>query len=407
MTEAPEVPSIESMSAQVTGPAMTETPSSEPAKTVETPKEAAPAKAEPAKGEEAKAKPDAPKAEAKPSEKKDADFLGDDYKNSQEYKIANSKLRKTLDRFAKERDEWKGKASEFETSSKTTAEKVAEYEKRIKEIESKPVETKADTALVEKYENEIKALKQTVREYDYQKSDEFREKFAAPFEKAYKKAIGEVTQLTITKDDQSKPATESDFAFIRSLPFGQRRAAARQMFGEDYDLVLSHVSRLEEMRESALEAIASEKQNYEIKQKETTLKQQKEKEDYANFLKQSEQEILTSIEDFKLGDDPEEKKAWEKGLAFVEHALNNTASLPVSERAAHAAATKLRAALYDLSNHRVKAANAKIKSLTDELAKFRASDPGAGGEKGEVESGGDETPEGIEAMLAKAPSAWK
>ena len=404
MTEAPEIPSIESMSSQVVSDvAMTETPTFEAPKQ-ETPKEAPKVEAAP----KADAKPNQPpkpeaKAEVKPEVKKEAakdDSLGDDYKNTQEYKIANSKLRKTLDRFAKERDEWKGKASEFETSRKTTAEKVAEYEAKIKAIEGKPVETKTDTALIEKYENQIKELKQTVREYDYQKSDEFREKFSAPFEKAYKKAVGEVTQLTVTKDDQSIAATDKDFAFIRSLPFGQRRAAARQMFGEDSDIVLGHVARLEEMRESALEAIASEKQNYELKSKETSLKQQREQEEYGSLLKQSEKEILETIEDFKLGDDPEEKKLWEKGLSFVEHALNNTASLPANERAAHAAATKMRAALYDLQNNRVKAANAKIKSLTDELSKFRSSDPGNAGEKGEVEKTGDEIPDGIEAMLA-------
>src|SRR6478736_4836515 len=168
MTEAPEIPSISDMSAQVVSDvAMTETPTFEAPKQ-ETPKEAPKVEAKPDAKPNQPPKPEA-KAEVKPEVKKEAakdDSLGDDYKNTQEYKIANSKLRKTLDRFAKERDEWKGKASEFETSSKTTAEKVAEYEAKIKAIEGKPVETKTDTALIEKYESQIKELKQTVREYD-------------------------------------------------------------------------------------------------------------------------------------------------------------------------------------------------------------------------------------------------
>lgn len=408
-----EIPSIDAMSSQAAGPAMTETPTFEkpaaPETAPEAPKEVVketpPAKEAP-KTEAKPAAKEAPKApEVKKEQAKD-DSLGDDYQNTQEYKLANSKLRKTVDRFAKERNEWKTKASEFETSSKTSAEKIAEYEKRIKDIESKPVETKADVKLVEKYENEIKSLKQTVREYDYQKSDEFKEKFSMPFERAYKKAMGEVSQLSVLKGDNTVAATEQDFAHIRSLPLGARRAEARRLFGEDSDVVLSHVSRLEELRDAAREAIALEKENYEVKQKESEIKSQREREEYTNFLKQSEKEILETVEGFKFSDDPEEKKAWEKGLAFVEHALNNVGSLPANERAAHAAAVKMKAALYDLNEMRIKSFNAKLKSMTEELEKYRGSDPGAGGEKGAAEPAGDDIPDSIESMLKNAPAGW-
>lgn len=410
MTETAEIPSIESVSSQVVSDTpMTETPKLESPKP-ETQKETPPPTPKPdaAKPPEAK-KPDATKPETKPTEKKSEakdDSLGDDYRNTQEYKIANSKLRKTLDRFAKERDEFKTKYGELETSSKTNAEKIAEYEAKIKAIEGKPVETKTDTALIEKYEGEIKSLKQSLREYDYQKSDEFKEKFAQPFERAYTKALSQVKQLKVTKNDQLVQATEDDFKYLRSLPLGDRIEAAKSMFGSADSLVLGHVSRLEELRESALEAIESEKQNHELRSKETTAKQQKEREEYVNFLKQSEKEILETVEGFKFSDDPEEKKAWEKGLAFVEHALNNVSNLPANERAAHAAAVKMKAALYDLDQNRIKAFTAKLKSMEEELAKFRESDPGSGGDKGKPEEKSDKVPSSIEDMLNKAPQGW-
>lgn len=407
-----DIPGIAEMSTQAAGAEMTETPTFDAPKeqpkevVTETPKDA-PKEAPKTEGKEQHKPADKPKEAPKVEAKKDPkdDTLGDDFKNSQAYKLANKQLRNTLDRFAKERDEWKTKASEFETSSKTSAEKIAEFEKKIQAIESKPVETKADTALVEKYETQIKELKQSLRGYDYQGSDDFKRDHSIPFEKAYKKAIEEVTQLNVTKDGQETPATDKDFAYLRALPFGPRRQAARAMFGEDYDIVLQHVSTLEKMRESAIEAINNEKNNYELRQQESTVKQQKEKEEYANALKQSEKEILETVEGFKFSDDPEEKKAWEAGMAFVEHALNNVASLPTNERAAHAAAVKLKAALYDLDQHRIKGFTAKIKSLTEELEKFRASDPGAGGEKGAAEEGAEEIG-GIADMLAKAPEGW-
>lgn len=410
-TEAPEIPTIESMSAQVTGDAMTSTPTFEAPKP-EAKKETPPPTPNPEANPDAKkpdaSKPESKKPEPKPEAKKEDADLGDDYKNSAEYKSpnSNSKLRKTLDRFAKERDEWKTKATEFETSGKTNAEKIAEYEAKIKTLESKPVETKTDTALIEKYEGEIKSLKQSLREYDYQKSDEFKEKYAQPFERAWTKAISQVKQLKVNKNDQQMQATEDDFKYLRSLPLGDRIEAAKSMFGSADSLVLSHISRLEELKESALEAIEAEKQNHELRSKETTAKQQKEREEYVNFLKQSEKEILETVEGFKFSDDPEEKKAWEKGLAFVEHALNNVGGLPANERAAHAAAVKMKAALYDLDQNRIKAFTAKLKSMEEELAKYRDSDPGSGGEKGKPEEKSSDIPTSIEDMLSKAPAGW-
>lgn len=285
--------------------------------------------------------------------------------------------------------------------------KVAEYEKRIKEIESKPVETKADTALIEKYENEVKALQARIRETDYPRSDEFKEKFVVPLNKRYQKAVSQIAQLTVTENEQSRAATQADFDYIRGLPFGQQRQMARQLFGQDSDVVLSHVNSVAEIQEQAREAIENEKANGELRQKELTLKQQKEQSEYSRILKEGEEQIIKEFSTFKLTDDPKERELFDAAMDFVNQAMTGAANLPLEKRASIAAVHKMKAVGYDIEKYRREAAEAKVASLTEELAKFRQSDPGAGGDKPTVEKTTNEQDLTIDELLKSAPGTWR
>lgn len=360
------------------------------------------AKTEPAKVESKK--PEVKTPEAKPEAKKEAPKKedGDDYKNTPHYKNANAELRKILDKVAKERDEFKTKV----TTLSPLEQKVAEYEKKIAEIQAKPVETKTDTALLESYESKLKAAEARVREMDYSKSQEFQDKFIAPLNKRYQKALSQITQLTVTEGDQSRQATQGDFDLIRNMPFGQQRAAARQMFGQDSDLILSHINAISEIQESAREAIENEKVNGETRQKELSAKQQREQSEYKQLLKQSEESIRAEFDTFKFSDDPKEQEIFDNGIAFAEEALNN-ASLPLDKRAAISAAFKMKAVGFDIERSRRIALQEQVTSLTEELAKFRESDPGNGGEKATPAPELDDEPTSIEDLIAKAPGTWK
>ena len=323
---------------------------------------------------------EAPKAETKPSEAKPADKATDKAAEADkpvDWKTAPNHFRKS---FEKTQAELK---AEREAKTQIQA-KVAEYEAKIKAIESKPVETKADTALVEKYENELKTLRSTVQELDYSKSSEFQDKYVKPLAKTYQKALQEVQQLTVTDADQnSRQATQQDFDTLRNLPFGQRRAAARQMFGADADVVLSHISRIEQMRQEGNEALEEAKTNGELRQKEQRIAQQREQEQYQNYLKQAHAELENEFPDFfkPNAEDPEAAKALQGGYELVDTAVNKAANMTLQDRAAYNAVFRARAAAFPLMEHNLKKIAAENASLVEELKKYRGSDPGAGGQK--------------------------
>ena len=341
-----------------------------------------------------------PKTEAKPAESKEVSKATDKVSESDtpvDWKTAPNHFRKS---FEKTQAELK---AERESKSQIQA-KVSEYEAKIKAIESKPVETKADTALVEKYENELKSLQSTVRELDYSKSVEFQDKFVKPLAKTYQKALQEVQQLTATDADQnSRAATQQDFDTLRNLPFGQRRAAARSMFGEDADVVLGHISRIEQMRQEGNEALEEAKSNGEIRQKEQRIAQQREQEQYQNYLKQAHSELESEFPDFfkPNAEDPDAAKALQGGYELVDTAVNKAANMTLQDRAAYNAVFRARAAAFPLMEHNLKKIAAENASLVEELKKYRGSDPGAGGVKSVPNSPVEDDIPDFKAAIAK------
>ena len=346
---------------------------------------------------------EAPKPEAKAAEAKEtpktADKAADktDVEKPVDWKTAPNHFRKS---FEKTQAELKA-----ERESKTQIQsKVAEYEARIKEIESKPVETKADTALVEKYESEIKQLRSTVQELDYSKSAEFQDKFVKPLAKTYQKALQEVQQLTVTDEDRnSRAATQQDFDTLRSLPFGQRRAEARKMFGADADVVLSHISRIEQMRQEGNEALEEAKTNGDLRQKEQRISQQREQEQYQNYLKQAHTELETEFPDFfkPSSEDPDAAKALQSGYELVDAAVNKAGSMTLKDRAAYNAVFRARAAAFPLMEHNLKKIAAERDGLVEELKKYRGSDPGAGGEKAQANAPVEDDVPDFKTAIAK------
>lgn len=293
-----------------------------------------------------------------------------------DWKSAPAKLRKAFE----QRD---AEAAALRAEKQRLADEIAA-------IKSKPVETKADTKLLEQYQSELKNLKQTLREMDYSRSDEFKEKYVTRYNKAYEQAVGEVTQLQARVDDDgnTRPATQADFDTLRALPFGQRRQAARRMFGEDADVALGHVSRLEQLRTEAREAIENEKVNYEKTQAEKQLNEEREKQQLTGMTDQFKNEIYEAWPDlFKPAEtDADISEKLKDGRAFAEAFFGGADKLPVQDRAMHKAVAMARIESWPVLARMNELKDSKIEELTKELAALRGSDPGAAGKGKQVEA---------------------
>lgn len=304
------------------------------------------------------------------------------------------------------RKAYEDRTKELETSNR----KIAEFESKIKAIEGKKVETPADTKLIEEYQGRIKALEQDLAQSSYERSPEFKRNYVEKWNSSYKTAVDEVKTLMVGEgvgdERKERPATEADFRAILRMETKDQGPAARRLFGDSADVILTHRNDLRRIEREGQEALARAKETHETQSKEQQLASQKQQETYERSKQESENELRTKWPQF-FGDDPadeEVNKALNGGREFVKNAIAKMPTASPEDRAAYAAVIEARAAAYPRIVLEKRRADEKVKALETELAKYRGSDPGAAkvnGAAAKPGESGEEPAEGIKALASK------
>lgn len=290
----------------------------------------------------------------------------------------------------------------YEGYKKSTAQKIADYEKRIAELNNKPAPTAADDAKVKELEKrlaetegETKSAKQRLAELDFSKSDEFKQKYIEPWQKTWKEAVELVTSLQVL-DENGEPAragTGSDFDSIRKLPVQLRRAEAARMFGDAGPEVVDLIRDMQRMEKSGHEAIEAQSKNFETIQAERQKKASEESRQFGDYRTAAQRQLETDFPEYfsadHYKDSPELQQHLKDGYEFVDSASERQSSMTPDERAATTAVIRSRAAAFPLMWARQQAGDAKIAELEKELEQFRGSDPG----KGAIKPTGGKAPE--------------
>lgn len=302
----------------------------------------------------------------------------------------------------------------YESLKTTTAQKVAELETKLAAFANKPVESPGDAAKMAALEKQIEALsgetktyKQKLAATDYIHTPKYTE-LQTKANRIWSKAAQAVEGMQFTDDEgNSRQATKEDFDFIRLLPHAKRRTAAKAAFGDDAIEVLGFVNQIEAVREENAEAQEAFVKGYE----QTTLQRELEsKGQQAKF----DSTLKASLDKLRKNEtwgkwfspneaDPEATKLLNDGFSEIEKVLSLSDQMSVEDAAAHAAVFRARAAAMPRMILEYNRLAAKNSALEAELAKFRATDPGAGGATGGAggNAGGDNRPRGIEgAALA-------
>ncbi len=319
---------------------------------------------------------------------------------------------------AKPEDLWekapgKLKGEHFKTV-RVLEDKIATAEKRIKEIESKRVEAPGDNKLVEQYQKQVKELEQRLAATDYRQSADFQKQFTNRINAAYKDSVSEIASLKISMRDADgnitqRPAVEEDFRQIFGLK-GAAQDEAIAAFGTSAYRVAAMARELMSLSRQADLALQEHATNAEKTAQEQALAKQTGDQTYKNHYDASVAELEKSWPQYFAPDekDPEASDALKQGYKFVDDIAANQDAFTPDQRAAYNAVVRARAAGFARAILDGNRKDAKIKSLEEELSKFRSSDPGAAGERsGAGATAGDEdVPKGIEAA-AKAFSNLK
>jgi hypothetical protein len=158
--------------------------------------------------------------------------------------------------------------------------KVKEYEGKIAEVEKRAIpesKWKEQQETLTQREARLKELEEEIRYVNYSKSDEFKNKYQKPYDDAWKRAMGELKELTIEAGDgNTRPVEPKDILDLVNLPLPMARKEAVEKFGEFADDVMAHRKEIRKLFDEQSAALEEARTNGEAREKETAEARKKE-----------------------------------------------------------------------------------------------------------------------------------
>lgn len=271
----------------------------------------------------------------------------------------------------------------YESAKKRLADsdkRIAEFERQIKALESKPrddgklAELNAKLEAAEKRRTE---LEDHLRLVDYRKSSEFVDKYEKPYTEAWAGALKEIAELTVSDaEGNTRPGNSQDLIALCNLPLGQAMARAKEMFGELAPVVLAHRKSIRDL------ADAQAKAEGEAKSRSKEFFDQREKQSRENVERYQAQWRTLNDDAVKkypqwfapADGDEEGNKLLEQGFKIADAAFSG--QLKPEDAVRVHSAMRNKAAGFDRMVYRLNKAQARIQELEKELTGFKQSEPG-------------------------------
>lgn len=278
-------------------------------------------------------------------------------------------------------DEWKAKYGELEKQHLETKKLIPDEAARKSEVERLTAAEKRAQEL----ESEIKFV-------NYRKSAEFKEKYEKPYEQAWARAMGELSELEVVNPDTGesrKPAPQDLLSIVNAPSIVKAKQIATELFGEFADEVMAH---RKEVRRLYDEQAAALKRAYEEgSEREKTLAQQyettnKELQKFAHETWQKYHEASLSDQEngsfFKpVEGDDERNSTLQKGYELVDSGSSENPLNPALTSEQRAAiirkhvAIRNRAAAYGVIKHEYKKLQAQLAEVQEKLKQYESSTP--------------------------------
>lgn len=283
-------------------------------------------------------------------------------------------------------EDYKGKLARAETE-------LAEARKSVvPEQERKSFEER-----ITKAEARAKELEQHLTFVDYSQTEEFKDKYVAPYEKAWGTVMSELKDITINDPGTGDPraVTASDMLQIVNMPLGKARQVAQELFGDFANDVMTHRNQIRSLFDAQNTALEEAKKNGSERIKQAREQQMSQQSELSKTIAATwEQENQSMQKDERYGQfftpregDEQWNERLTKGYALVDKAFNENPrdpKLTPEERAKvirRHAAVRNRAASWGAVRGENEILRAQVKSLTEELGQYKESEPGAAGDR--------------------------
>lgn len=273
----------------------------------------------------------------------------------------------------------------------------ASLEKELAELKKtlpNPEEQKKAQAEIEQIRKRNAELEEEIRYTNFSKSREYADKYQKPYEDAWKKAMDDLSELTVADADGSeRPLSPQDMLALVNMPLKDARAKAVEAFGDFADDVMAHRKEIRSLFEAQRNALEDARKSGASRDEE----RRKAIEEFRAKSQQEIQQMWTEANNDAVSNekyakyfkpvegDTEGNKRLENGYALAEKAFNSPdprdPRLTPDQRKEIVrihAAVRHRAAAFGRALYQLQQAEAKIESLTKELNQFRGTQPGRG-----------------------------
>lgn len=254
-------------------------------------------------------------------------------------------------------------------------------------------------------------LENEIRFTNYSKSTEFKAKFQEPYEKAWFRAVKELSQIPVTEPGGTKrKATVQDLSALVNMDLESARNLADDAFGKFADDVMGYRKEILALHEAQEAALKEAKDKGTIRDKERMEQYQRFKTETSAMItstwQSSNESFLNSEEgaQFKpIEGDEEGNQRLAKGFELVDKAYAENATDPnltPEQRAAiirRHAAVRLRAAGYGRLKYQLSKEKAEHAKTKEKLAKFESTVPSTGGT---IPQNGNAQPSSARAALS-------
>ncbi len=221
-----------------------------------------------------------------------------------------------------------------------TAEKVA-LEARIKALETAPPKQLEDNSLMAQRlaaaEKALQDREQEMRMTRYERSDEYRTKFEAPYKTAVSRAYREVKELLVSEPNPQDPdnpreraATPADFDEVYNLPLGQASKLAKAKFGDAAGIVMQHRQQIRGLAEAGYAAVEEYKSKGSEFENQTKAQQAQHAQGMLSMFNRAAEDYAKKSPEFfaPREGDAEGNELFQKSRAFAEAVFAGNDGLP-------------------------------------------------------------------------------
>lgn len=280
------------------------------------------------------------------------------------------------------------------------AEKAArgKVEQEFQEYRSKvprDVDVKALSERAQKAEEAAAKLADEIRFHNYEKSPEFQQQFQEPYVAAFRQAMSDLAEVTVTDPTtgQARKFTDDDLAQLSFMPLTQAKETATRLFPDFADDIMAARKEIRGLWDKRQRALEEWKGKGAERAKQAFEQQQKQRGELATAVKTDWEAVNTEmLADENHGQffrpregDQEWNTRLEKGFKLADDAfaanLLDPAMTPEQRKQAirRYAAVRARAAGWGALRFENGKLQGRVKELEAELARYKETVPPTGG----------------------------